>query len=120
MDTNGELRERLLDFAVSVIKLGDPAPKTAEAREAIAHLMRSGTTAAIAYCKGELDLARPNHSDGLWRVLGSLREAETLLEKLVQQATAQDGTIGSFEQNTKALRELMEVKIKTAMEELCG
>ena len=120
MNKNDELRKRLLDFAVSVMELGDPAPKAAEAREVIAQIIRSGTTAAIVYCRAELELTRPNHSDELWGVLGSLKEAESLLEKLVPWTNARNDTNESFEKSIEELRQLMGIKIRREMEKLCG
>jgi hypothetical protein len=120
MTNKDETRERLLDLAVSVIKLGDPGPKTAEGRKVIAHLMRSAAAAAIAYCRAELALAQLEPADDLGRVIEPLDEAESLVENLVRQKLVGKEPAALMEQTSKELQELLGAKVRFAMWELCG
>jgi hypothetical protein len=117
MTNNDEIRERLLELAVSSVKLGVPAPKTADGRKVIANLMRSAAAAAIAFCRAELALAQQEPADELWPVIEMLDEAESLIQNLVQQKWVRKELI---ERTSKELQELLGAKIRIAMWELCG
>jgi hypothetical protein len=120
MTNSDEIRERLLDLAVSVIKLGDSVPKTAEASKVIAQLMRSGSAAAIAYCRAQVVLAQHAPVGKLWGVIELLDDVESLVENLVQQKMAGEEPAGLIEHKSKELQDLLGTKVRCAMWELRG
>jgi len=120
MKNKNEIRDRLLDLAVSVLELGDSVPKTAEGRKVIASLIRSGSAAAIAYCRAEIALVQQEPEDGLWRALDLLDDAESIVENLVQQTMMGSAPAGFIEEKSKELQDLLGTKVRFAMWELCG
>ncbi len=114
-----ELREKLINLAVSMIKLGQATPKTAEGRMVIAQLIRSGSATAIAYCRGQVSLVNEDPGCDTSRVIELLDKVETLIGDLVQDKMMGIARSKSGDEKSKRVQYLLETEVKNAMEQLC-
>ena len=58
MAKGDDIQERVIDFAVSIIRLTSKLPQTLAGRHIAGQLLRSGTSPAPNYAEGVLKIAR--------------------------------------------------------------
>lgn len=72
---NDELEERLIDFAVLIIKLMNEIPKSRAGKHLSGQLLRSGTSPALNYGEAQSAESRKDFIHKLQLVLKELRES---------------------------------------------
>jgi four helix bundle protein len=80
-----DLQDRLIDYAVRIIKLSDALPETKAGRHVYSQILRSGTSPAPNYGEAQSAESRADFVHKLKIALKELRETETWL-KIIARA----------------------------------
>lgn len=102
-----DLEERLIEFAVRVIRLADSLPKTPVGRHIQSQLIRSGTSPAPNYGEAQSAESRADFVHNLKIVLKELRETRVWL-LMIQRATLVE-PVTKFEPLIKEANELISI-----------
>ncbi len=80
-----DLHERMIDYAVRIIKLSESLPETKAGKHVSSQILRSGTSPAPNYGEAQSAESKANFVRKLKVALKELRETETWL-KIIQKA----------------------------------
>ncbi len=108
------LEERLVEFAVRIIKLSASLPKTAAGRHIAGQILRSGTSPAPNY--GEARGAE-SHADFIHKlriVLKELNETSVWLRVIERSELIKSGLLSEIIQETGELCQIFATSLKTA------
>src|SRR4030042_3876498 len=83
--TKSELEERLIDFAVDIIKLATTLPKTFAGKHLSEQIIRSGTSSALNYGEAQSAESRKDFIHKIKIILKELRETLICL-KIIERA----------------------------------
>jgi four helix bundle protein len=83
--TKGELEERLIDFAVAIIKLAGSLPNTFAGKHLSGQIIRSGTSPALNYGEAQSAESRKDFIHKIKVILKELRETLIAL-KIIQRS----------------------------------
>ena len=81
-----DLQDRLIDYAVRIIKLSEALPETKAGKHVCSQILRSGTSPAPNYGEAQSAESRADFVHKLKVALKELRETEIWL-KIIQKAT---------------------------------
>jgi four helix bundle protein len=105
-----ELEDRLIKFAVSIVKLSDTMPQTISSRHLAGQLLRSGTSSALNYGEARGGESRKDFIHKTKIVLKELRESFICL-KIIHEAGFYDNEALQF--SLKENNELISIFVKT-------
>lgn len=117
-----DLEERLIDFAVKVIRIAESLPSTFSANHLSGQLIRSGTSAALNYGEAQSGESRKDFVHKIKIVLKELRETYVCLkiihrlklhsnEELMREAlTENNELISIFVKSTETAQKNMNIK----------
>lgn len=105
------LEERLVDFAVAVIRLVDSLPNTKAANHLGGQLLRSGTSPALNYGEAQSSESRKDFVHKFKIVLKELRESMVCL-KILRKSKLFDAS-ESLEKLSKECNELVSIFVKS-------
>ncbi len=99
-----DLQERLIDYAVRIIKLSEQLPGTKTGKHIYNQLLRSGTSPAANYGEAQSAESKADFIHKLKIALKELRESEVWLKIIVRAEIIQPATkLSSLLQETKEL-----------------
>jgi four helix bundle protein len=109
-----ELEERLIDFAVRIVRLSSNLPRTTAGRHMAGQILRSGTSVAPNY-----DEARgaESHADFVHKlaiVLKELNETSIWLRIICRSGMLKEKLITQLVQENHELRKILTASLKTA------
>jgi four helix bundle protein len=109
-----ELEERLIDFAVRIVKLSANLPRTSAGRHVAGQIMRSGTSPAPNY--GEARGAE-SHADFVHKmriVLKELNETSIWLRIIERSQLLRKELVGDIIEENRELCKIFTASLKTA------
>ncbi len=118
MRKKSELEERLLAFSVSVLKLVDNLPKTAEGRRMAEEVVQNGPTAGVRYARARAAFSPRDFVDDLWGVYGGLIDANAVIEELAKRKMVEQKAVSAIQKACEELCKLVEAKICVVMDDL--
>ncbi|MCL1920133.1 MAG: four helix bundle protein [Kiritimatiellaeota bacterium] len=82
-----DLQERLIDFAVRIIKLAEALPRTPTGQHVCGQILRSGTSPASNYGEAQSAESRTDFVHKMKIALKELRETEVWLKIIIKSET---------------------------------
>ena len=114
MAKGDDIQERLIDFAVSVLRLTESLPNTAAGRHVSGQLLRSGTSSAMNYGEARRAESRKDFSHKLGVTLKELNETSIALEILRRSEMAPSDALAPIQRECTELSRIINSSIKTA------
>ncbi len=108
-----ELEDRLLDFAVEIIKLSRVLPKDEVGRHISRQLMRSGTSPSPNYAEARGAESRADFAHKLGIVLKELNETKIWLRMIERSKLLQPESIGSITGEATELSKIIQASVNT-------
>ena len=110
-----DLQERLIAYAVRVVKLVGTLPKTEAGRHIAGQLLRSGTSPAANYAESQSAESRPDFVHKLKIALKELRESGVWLQIIIRsELLASPDRLTPLLEETDALCAILHKSIETA------
>ena len=109
-----ELEERLIDFAVRIIRLSGHLPKTPAGRHIAGQILRSGTSAAPNYGEARGGESRADFIHKLRIVLKELNETRIWLRIIKGSGILRAALLRDIMQESKDLCRIFTASLKTA------
>jgi four helix bundle protein len=109
-----ELEERLIDFAVRIVRLSANLPKTAAGKHIAGQIMRSGTSPAPNYGEARGAESQADFVHKLAIVLKELNETSIWLRVIGRSGMLRDGLIAQLVQENNELCKILTASLKTA------
>lgn len=106
-----DLNERLIDFAVMVIKISDALPNTRAANHLARQLVRSGTSPALNYGEAQSGESRNDFVHKIQIVLKELRETMNTFKIIKKAGLYPDNNY--LEKSTTENNELISIFVKS-------
>jgi four helix bundle protein len=114
MAKGDDIRERLVEFAVSVMDLCDCLPKTTAGAHIADQLLRCGTSAAPNYAEARGAESARDFVHKLGIVLKELNEAEVWIDILVRRKMAEGQPLIRMQEECKTLCRIIAASVRTA------
>ena len=108
------LEERLIDFAVRVVRLSAALPKTAAGKHIAGQIMRSGTSAAPNYGEARGAESQADFVHKLAIVLKELNETSIWLRIVVRSGMSTEKLTAQLVQENNELCRIITASLKTA------
>src|SRR6185503_15625045 len=108
------LEERLIDFAVRVVRLSAALPKTAAGKHIAGQIMRSGTSAAPNYGEARGAESQADFVHKLAIVLKELNETSIWLRIVVRSGMSSEKLTAQLVQENNELCRIITASLKTA------
>jgi len=108
------LEERLIDFAVRVVRLSAALPKTAAGKHIAGQIMRSGTSAAPNYGEAPGAESQADFVHKLAIVLKELNETSIWLRIVVRSGMSSEKLTAQLVQENNELCRIITASLKTA------
>jgi four helix bundle protein len=108
-----QLEERLIVFAVAIIRLSQNLPRTPKGRHICAHLLRSGTAAAPKYAGARGAESRADFTQTLKVVLKELSETTVWLEIIARDSMVPAARISEVISESRELCRIIALSICT-------
>lgn len=108
------LEERLIDFAVRVVRLSAALPKTAAGKHIAGQIMRSGTSAAPNYGEARGAESQADFVHKLAIVLKELNETSIWLRIVVRSGMSTEKLTAQLVQENNELCKILTASLKTA------
>jgi four helix bundle protein len=108
------LEERLIDFAVRVVRLSAALPKTAAGKHIAGQIMRSGTSAAPNYGEARGAESQADFVHKLAIVLKELNETSIWLRIVVRSGMSTEKLTAQLVQENSELWRILTASLKTA------
>jgi four helix bundle protein len=108
------LEERLIDFAVRVVRLSAALPKTAAGKHIAGQIMRSGTSAAPNYGEARGAESQADFVHKLAIVLKELNETSIWLRIVVRSGMSTEKLTAQLVQENNELCRILTASLKTA------
>lgn len=108
------LEERLIDFAVRVVRLSAGLPKTAAGKHIAGQIMRSGTSAAPNYGEARGAESQADFVHKLAIVLKELNETSIWLRIVVRSGMSTEKLTAQLVQENNELCRILTASLKTA------
>src|ERR1041384_1557544 len=109
-----QLEERLIDFAVRIIKLSNRLPKTPAGRHISGQILRSGTSPAPNYGEARGAESRADFIHKLGIVLKELNETAIWLEMISASALLSPEQLVAIVAENRELSRIITASVKTA------
>ncbi|MBI2441458.1 MAG: four helix bundle protein [Lentisphaerae bacterium] len=110
-----DLQDRLIDFAVRIIKLSNALPETRAGKHVCAQILRSGTSPAPNYGEAQSAESKADFIHKLKIALKELRETEIWLKIIVRPGLIQHAaTLAPLLKETDELIAILFKSVKTA------
>jgi len=110
-----DLQDRLIDFAVRIIKLSNALPETRAGKHVCAQILRSGTSPAPNYGEAQSAESKADFIHKLKIALKELRETEIWLKIIVRSGLIQQSaTLVPLLKETDELIAILFKSVKTA------
>ncbi len=110
-----DLQDRLIDFAVRIIKLSNALPETKAGKHVSMQILRSGTSPASNYGEAQSAESKADFIHKLKIALKELRETEIWLKIIVRSGLIQPlATIAPLLKETDELIAILFKSVKTA------
>ena len=108
-----ELEERLVDFAVRIIKIAESLPKTKSGNHLSGQLIRSGTSPALNYGEGQSAESKTDFVHKLKVALKELRETSISLKIVKRTGLAK--TLDDIEPSMAECDELIAIFVRSVI-----
>ena len=108
------IEERLIDFAVRIIKLSSRLPKTQAGRHIAGQILRSGTSPAPNYAEARSAESRPDFVHKLGIVLKELNETLIWLKMILRSELIKAELLTAIIEENSQLARIVSSSIKTA------
>ena len=118
LDLADELQERLIKFAVRVIKLADALPKTAPGRHIAGQLLRAGTSPASNYAEARNAESRADFIHKLKVALKELNETQVWLSMINLSHLIRSSRLTKVMDENQQLCKMINASITTAKSRL--
>ena len=112
--TQAELRERLLDYAIRIVKLCAALPGTPEARVVRGQLLRAGTSPGAQYREACRARSRTEFISKIDSAQQELDEADYWLLILARTGMVKPKKLSALQQETLELLKIFSASAKTA------
>ena len=109
-----ELEERLIDFAVRIVRLSANLPKTTAGKHIAGQIMRSGTSPAPNYGEARGAESQADFVHKLAIVLKELNETSIWLRIIGRSGLLREGLIVQLVQENNELCKILTASLKTA------
>ena len=110
-----DLQDRLIDFAVRIIKLSSALPETRAGKHVSAQILRSGTSPAPNYGEAQSTESKADFIHKLKIALKELRETEIWLKIIVRSGLIQrSATLAPLLKETDELIAILFKSVETA------
>ena len=113
MAKGDDIQERLIDFAVSVLRLSEALPNTAAGKHVGGQILRSGTSSAFNYGEARGAESKKDFSHKLGVVLKELNETTIALEIIKRSEMIPASALAPIQQECKELSQIVNSSIKT-------
>ena len=117
MARGGDLEQRLIDFAVAIIKLCDKLPGTLAGRHMAGQLLRSGTSPAPNYAEARGAESRRDFIHKLGICQKELNESQIWLRIIRQSAILSPQEVDSVLQENIELSRIINASIRTSKQQ---
>jgi four helix bundle protein len=115
MAKGDDIEERLLDFAVRIVKLSDQLPKTQAGRHIAGQLLRSGTAPAAHYAEARSAESTNDFIHKLKICLKELNEARIWLKIIARSQTFPEVRLTDLTNENDELCRIINASIKTSL-----
>ena len=109
-----ELEERLIDFAVRIVRLSANLPRTTAGKHIASQIMRSGTSPAPNYGEARGAESQADFVHKLAIVLKELNETSIWLRIIVRSGMLREALIAQLVQENNELCRILTASLKTA------
>ncbi len=109
-----ELEERLIDFAVRIVKLSANLPRTTAGKHIAGQILRSGTSPAPNYGEARGAESQADFVHKLAIVLKELKETSIWLRIIGRSGMLREGLIVQLVQENNELCKILTASVKTA------
>lgn len=113
MAKGDDIQERMIDFAVAIIKITEALPNTPAGKHVAGQLLRSGTSPAYNYGEARGAESRNDFSHKLGIVLKELNETGVGLEIAKRAELLASESLKEVQQECKELSKIVNASIKT-------
>lgn len=113
MAKGDDIQERLISFAVTIIKLSEQLPDTRAGKHIAGQLLRSGTSPAFNYGEARGAESRNDFSHKLGVALKDLNEASIALEIIRRCDMISPGVIRPLQEECGEISRIINASIKT-------
>ncbi len=114
MEGRRDLGERLLDYAVRIVRVSESLPKTLVGRRIADQLLRSGISVGANYEEAQGAESREDFIHKLQIALKELRESNYWLRLLVRAGKVSAGCLGDLLDESNQLRAMLSKAVATA------
>ena len=118
MAKGDDIEERLIDFAVRVIRLSGQLPKTQAGRHIAGQLLRSGTAPAAHYAEARGGESKKDFIHKLRIALKELNESRVWLKIITRSEMQPAARLDDLLQESDQLCRIINASIKTARKNL--
>ncbi len=118
MAKGDDIEERLIDFAVRIIKLCDNLPKTRAGNHTAGQLLRSGTAPAALYAEARGGESTKDFIHKLKLCLKELNESRVWLKIITKSEILPQAKLRNISQECDELCKIVNASIKTAQKKL--
>lgn len=118
MAKGGDIEERMVDFAVRIVKLCDKMPKTYAGRHLANQLLRSGTSPAAQYAEARGAESKKDFVHKLKICLKELNETNVWLKIIERSEIFQAQRLAPIVQECSELSRIVNASIRTVQEKL--
>jgi len=109
-----EIEERLIEFAVRIIKLSSNLPKTPAGRHIAAQILKSGTSPAPNYGEARSAESRADFVHKLGIVLKELNETSVWLKLILRSGLIRIELMADIIDENQQLSKIISASLKTA------
>ena len=113
MAKGDDIRDRLIEFAVSVMDLCDELPKTLAGNHIGGQLLRSATSAAPNYAEARGAESRRDFLHKLGIALKEMNESEVWLDLIIRRNMAEQERIQKIRQECNELCRILAASVRT-------
>jgi len=113
MSKGDDIEERLINFAVRIIKVCDHLPQTQTGKHIAGQLLRSGTAPAAHYAEARGAESRNDFIHKLKICLKELNESRVWLKIILKSALLSEKQLGQITQESDELCKIVNASIKT-------
>ena len=118
MAKGDDIEERLIDFAVRIIKLCDSLPKTRTGNHIAGQLLRSGTAPAALYAEARGAESTKDFIHKLKLCLKELNESRVWLKIITKSEMLPTAKLSNISQECDELCKIVNASIKTTQKKL--